>query len=122
MSRFTRATAKTKANSVSCLSRESHDWDSQLGCPAGSLTSVRWHTGWRDVAVLTGARTCHMIAAPLEDLSRPQSRLGQHLVHWVDQRWTPFDGPVSRSLGPTWMDPEVVQAIWDYRLMREDFQ
>ena len=54
MSRFTRSTAKTKANSVSCLSRESHDWDSQLGCAAGSLTSVRWHTGWRDVVVLKG--------------------------------------------------------------------
>ena len=47
MSRFTRATAKTKANSVNCLSRESHDWASQLGCPAGLLTSARWRRGSR---------------------------------------------------------------------------
>ena len=51
MSRFTRSTAKTKANSVNCLSRESHDWDSQLGYPAGLLTSPWWRTDWQHVIV-----------------------------------------------------------------------
>jgi len=63
-----------------------------------------------------------LIGFPTEDLSRPQSRLEQHLDRWIAQRWTPFDGPVWRSGGPTWMEPEVLLMMWDYQLMREQTQ
>jgi len=61
-----------------------------------------------------------LIGFPTEDLSYPQSRLGQHLNHWLDQRWPPFSAPVWRSRGPTWLDPEVLLMIWDHRLLQSE--
>jgi hypothetical protein len=48
---FICSTAKTRVNYLNCPSRESHDWDSQLGYPAGLLTSTRWRRGWRHAIV-----------------------------------------------------------------------
>ena len=59
-----------------------------------------------------------LIGFPTEDLSHPQSRLGQHLDRWLDQRWTPFDGLVWRPSGPSWIEPEVLLMIWDHKLMQ----
>ena len=55
-----------------------------------------------------------IVSTPVEDLSRPQSRLAQHLVEFLDRNWTPFVTPHRRSLGPTWMEPQVAIALFDY--------